>query len=71
MLHVAGPKTEGLSAFPLFRSLDSEALAALAQRCTQRRYRRDDWIVPLNEVNAEIFFIHSGACRWRNRPTGR
>ena len=63
MLHVAGPKTEGLSTFPLFRSLDAEALAAVASRCTQRRYRRNDWIVPLNEINAEIFFIHSGVVR--------
>jgi CRP/FNR family transcriptional regulator, cyclic AMP receptor protein len=75
MLHVPqvpGPKmdgqgqnhrSEGLSIFPIFRSLDAEALAALVERCTQRRYRRDEWIVPLNEVNADVFFIQSGAVR--------
>lgn len=65
MLHVPGPKTrsEGLSIFPLFRSLDAAALSALAARCTQRRYRRDDWIAPLNEVNTDVFFIQSGVVR--------
>jgi CRP-like cAMP-binding protein len=56
-------RAEGLSIFALFRSLDAEALATLALRCTQRRYRRDDWIMPLNEINADIFFIQSGAVR--------
>jgi CRP-like cAMP-binding protein len=56
-------RAEGLSVFALFRSLDAEALATLALRCTQRRYRRDDWIMPLNEINADIFFIQSGAVR--------
>jgi CRP-like cAMP-binding protein len=67
MLNVPGQsqnhRAEGLSIFPLFRSLDADALTELALRCTQRRYRRDDWIMPLNEVNSDIFFIQSGAVR--------
>jgi CRP-like cAMP-binding protein len=56
-------RSEGLSIFPLFRSLDSESVTALTGRCTQRRYRRDDWIAPMNEINTDVFFIQSGAVR--------
>ncbi len=53
----------GLSIFALFRSLDADALAQLAQRCTLRRYRREEWIAPMNEVNVDVFFIQSGVVR--------
>ena len=71
MLHVsaATDRSEGLLNFPLFRSLDDEALFVVCQGCTRRCYRRDDWIVPLNEINADVFFIHSGSVRLQKQKS--
>lgn len=56
-------RREGLSIFPLFRSLDAAALSALEARCIQRHYKRNDWIVGINETNNDVFFIQSGVVR--------
>jgi CRP-like cAMP-binding protein len=56
-------RQDGLSIFPLFRSLDADELTSVAARCIQRRYRHHEWIVELNEINADVFFIQSGAVR--------
>ncbi len=56
-------RSDGLSIFPIFHSLDSDEIARVAGRCIQRRYRRNEWIVALNEINTDIFFIQSGVVR--------
>lgn len=56
-------RPDGLSIFPIFRSLDAGELTSIAARCVQRRYRHDEWIVGLNEINADVFFIQSGIVR--------
>lgn len=56
-------RSGGLSIFPIFRSLDTDEIAGVAARCVQRRYRRNEWIVALKEVNADVFFIQSGVVR--------
>lgn len=56
-------RSDGLSVFPIFHSLDADEIASLSARCIQRRYRRNEWIVALNDINADVFFIQSGAVR--------
>jgi CRP-like cAMP-binding protein len=67
MLHGAAraskSRPDGLSIFPIFRSLDAGGLTAIAARCIQRHYRHNEWIVELNEINAGVFFIQSGVVR--------
>jgi CRP-like cAMP-binding protein len=64
-------RSDGLAIFPLFRSLDADALVDLAARCVQRRYRRDEWISPLNAINTDVFFIQSGMVRLQRKSADR
>ena len=56
-------RSDGLSIFPIFRSLHNGELESVAKRCIQRRYRRNEWLVELHEINSDVFFIQSGVLR--------
>ena len=65
-----GSRRNGLSIFPLFRSLDAADLTGMEARCIHRRCKRNDWIVEVNETNDDVFFIQSGVVRLQSPKVG-
>ena len=54
---------ETMGRIELFRSLDAAAIAELDRQSTWRKYSRNDWIVELDDIGGDVFFIISGSVR--------
>lgn len=59
----ARPPTAALSAMPLFRGLDDDALASIARGLRTRRFRRGEVIFHLGDPGDALFIVASGAVK--------
>ncbi len=54
---------ETLARIALFRSLDARQIADLDTQSTWRKYKRDEWIIELDDTSRDVFFIVTGAAQ--------
>ena len=59
----ARPPTAALSAMPLFRGLDDDALESIARGLRTRRFRRGEVIFHLGDPGDALFIVSSGAVK--------
>ena len=59
----ARPPTAALSAMPLFRGLDGDALESIARGLRTRRFRRGEVIFHLGDPGDALFIVASGAVK--------
>jgi CRP/FNR family transcriptional regulator, cyclic AMP receptor protein len=59
----ARPPTAALSAMPLFRGLDEDALESIARGLRTRRFRRGEVIFHLGDPGDALFIVSSGAVK--------
>jgi CRP-like cAMP-binding protein len=55
--------SETLARVPLFRSLDTKAIAQLDSRCIWRRAKAGEWVLDYQEGGNELFFVVQGHVR--------
>ncbi len=65
------PHSESLARFPLFRSLQDEAIRRLDQSCAWRRATAGEWVLDYQDQGTDLFFVLHGHVRVTIVSAGR